>query len=71
MPGSATKYEAVPVLAAWDETPSLRALRVGLGPLASSHAVPGQVVKLRAPSGRGLLRAGQRPLARRHAPTCS
>ena len=51
MPGSATKYEAVPVLSAWDETPSLRALRVGLGPLASSHAAPGQVVKLRAPSG--------------------
>jgi sulfhydrogenase subunit gamma (sulfur reductase) len=51
MPGSATPYEAVPVLAAWDETPSLRALRVGLGPLAASHAVPGQVVKLRAPSG--------------------
>jgi NAD(P)H-flavin reductase len=51
MPGSATRYEAVPVLSAWDETPSLRALRVGLGPLASSHAVAGQVVKLRAPSG--------------------
>jgi len=51
MPGSATQYEAVPVLAAWDETPSLRALRVGLGPLAASHTVPGQVVKLRAPSG--------------------
>jgi sulfhydrogenase subunit gamma (sulfur reductase) len=51
MPGSATQYEAVPVLAAWDETPSLRALRVGLGPLTASHTVPGQVVKLRAPSG--------------------
>lgn len=51
MPGSATKYEAVPVLAAWDETSTLRALRVGLGPLAASHAIPGQVVKLRAPSG--------------------
>jgi sulfhydrogenase subunit gamma (sulfur reductase) len=51
MPGSATKYEAVPVLSAWDETPSLRALRVGLGPLSASHAAPGQVVKLRAPSG--------------------
>ncbi len=51
MPGTATPYEAVPVLAAWDETPSLRALRVALGPLAASHAVAGQVVKLRAPSG--------------------
>ena len=51
MPGSVTKYEAVPVLAAWDETPALRALRVGLGSLAASHLLPGQVVKLRAPSG--------------------
>ncbi len=51
MPSSATPYAPVPVLAAWDETPSLRALRVGLGPLASSHTLPGQVVKLRAPSG--------------------
>lgn len=51
MPGTVTKVEAVPVLAAWDETPTLRALRVGLGSMAASHAVPGQVVKLRAPSG--------------------
>jgi NAD(P)H-flavin reductase len=51
MPGSATRYEAVPVLSAWDETSSLRALRVGLGPLASSHTLAGQVVKLRSPSG--------------------
>jgi sulfhydrogenase subunit gamma (sulfur reductase) len=51
MPGSPTPFEAVPILATWDETPSLRALRVGLGPLARSHAVPGQVVKIRAPSG--------------------
>ncbi len=51
MPGTVTKVEAVPVLAAWDETPTLRALRVGLGSLAATHTVPGQVVKLRAPSG--------------------
>jgi len=51
MPGTPTKYESAPVLAAWDETPSLRALRIGLGPLAASHLLPGQVVKLRAPSG--------------------
>jgi len=36
--GPATKYEAVPVLSAWDETPSLRALRVGLG--RSPRATP-------------------------------
>lgn len=48
---STTTYEAVPVLGARDETPSLRTIRVGLGPLAASHAVPGQVVKIRAPAG--------------------
>ncbi|MEI6224737.1 MAG: oxidoreductase [Deltaproteobacteria bacterium] len=63
MPGSATPYEAVPVLAAWDETPSLRALRVGLGPLAASHTVPGQVVKLRAPSGEAYFALASAPAA--------
>jgi NAD(P)H-flavin reductase len=29
----------------------LRAIRVSLGPLASSHTLPGQVVKVRTPSG--------------------
>lgn len=51
MPHTVTKYEGVPVVAAWDETPSLRALRVALGPLAPHHALPGQVVKVRSPSG--------------------
>ena len=41
----------MPVAAAWDETPSLRALRMALGPLAPAHVLPGQVVKVRAPSG--------------------
>ena len=48
---STTTYEAVPVIGARDETPSLRAIRVALGPLAATHAVPGQVVKVRAPAG--------------------
>jgi NAD(P)H-flavin reductase len=51
MTTSTTKYEAVPVLEAWDETPSLRAVRVALGPIAASHVAPGQVVKVRAPAG--------------------
>jgi len=41
----------VRVLGSWDETSSLRAIRVALGPLASSHAAPGQVVKVRTASG--------------------
>jgi NAD(P)H-flavin reductase len=51
MPNSTTKFEGVRVLGAWDETPSLRAIRVALGPLAASHGVPGQVVKVRSPAG--------------------
>ena len=63
MPGTATPYEAVPVLAAWDETPTLRALRIGLGPLAASHGLPGQVVKLRAPSGEAYFALASAPSA--------
>jgi NAD(P)H-flavin reductase len=51
MTHSTTSYETVAILGAWDETPSLRAIRVALGTLAASHSVPGQVVKLRAPAG--------------------
>jgi NAD(P)H-flavin reductase len=41
-----------PVLAAMDETPSLRALRLALPPdAARAHQRPGQVVKLHAPGG--------------------
>lgn len=44
-----TDYASVPVLAAWDETPSFRGIRVALPPaLAREHVRPGQVVKLRA-----------------------
>jgi sulfhydrogenase subunit gamma (sulfur reductase) len=51
MPNSAARFEAVPVLAAWDETPALRSIRVDLGPLRPDHVLAGQVVKVRAPSG--------------------
>ena len=51
MPGSTTRYEAVRILGSWDETSSLRAIRVSLGALAASHAAAGQVVKVRAASG--------------------
>jgi len=51
MANQATAYERVPVLDAWDETPALRSIRVSLGALAPSHTAPGQVVKVRAPSG--------------------
>jgi NAD(P)H-flavin reductase len=61
MPGSTTRYEAVTILGAWDETPSLRAIRVALGPLAPSHRVPGQVVKVRAPAGEAYLALASAP----------
>jgi NAD(P)H-flavin reductase len=39
--------DAAQVLAAWDETPALRAIRAQLPPdLAADHRAPGQVVKL-------------------------
>jgi len=51
MSASPTPYERVPVLDAWDETTKLRAIRLSLGALAASHTAPGQVVKVKAPSG--------------------
>jgi NAD(P)H-flavin reductase len=43
---------AVPVLAAWDETHALRALRLQLPPpLAARHERPGQVVRIKTPVG--------------------
>src|SRR5512136_1764840 len=63
MPGTPAPFEAVPVLAAWDETPSLRALRLGLGPLARSHSLPGQVVKVHAPSGEAYFALASAPSA--------
>ena len=51
MPHATARFESLPVLAAWDETPALRSLRLDLGPLRAAHVAPGQVVKVRAPSG--------------------
>ncbi len=63
MPGTPAPFEAVTVLDAWDETPSLRALRVGLGPLARDHVAPGQVVKVHAPSGEAYFALASAPSA--------
>jgi NAD(P)H-flavin reductase len=63
MPTSTTAYQAAPVLGAGDETPSLRSVRVDLGPLAASHTAPGQVVKVRAPSGEAYFALASAPRA--------
>jgi sulfhydrogenase subunit gamma (sulfur reductase) len=50
------------VLAAWDETPSLRALRLGLPPaLAARHVAPGQVVKARTAEGEAFFALSSAP----------
>jgi sulfhydrogenase subunit gamma (sulfur reductase) len=50
------------VLAAWDETPALRALRLGLPPaLAARHASPGQVVKARTAEGEAFFALASAP----------
>jgi len=54
----------VPVLAAWDETPSLRALRLQLPPvLAARHERPGQVVKAHAGPGEAYFALASAPTA--------
>ncbi len=46
------KYEAVPVLDAWDETAAFRGVRLALPPaLARAHERPGQVVEARTDAG--------------------
>jgi len=50
-PQANAPFQRVPVLDAWDETPTLHVIRLDLGGLAAVHALPGQVVKVRAPSG--------------------
>jgi NAD(P)H-flavin reductase len=61
-----TRFEPVRVLAARDETPALRSLRLDLGPLAPSHSLPGQVVKVRAPSGEAYFALASAPAADGH-----
>jgi NAD(P)H-flavin reductase len=41
-------FESTRVVAAWDETPFLRGIRVDLGERRASHTKPGQVVRLRS-----------------------
>ncbi|HEX4461788.1 MAG TPA: oxidoreductase [Polyangia bacterium] len=45
---SEAAFHRVAVVDAWDETPTLRGVRLDLGPLSPAHARPGQVGKLRA-----------------------
>ncbi|MHB8416561.1 MAG: ferredoxin reductase domain-containing protein [Myxococcales bacterium] len=48
----APRFHRTPVVEAWDETPSLRGLRLRLPPdLAERHVAPGQVVQIRPPGG--------------------
>jgi NAD(P)H-flavin reductase len=46
-------FVARPVVDAWDETLSLRAVAVELGDLGAAHRVAGQVVRVRVPGGTG------------------
>jgi NAD(P)H-flavin reductase len=49
-----TSYASARVVESWDETQTLRALRLDLGhERGSVYAVPGQVVKVRTPAGEG------------------
>lgn len=41
------------MLDAWDETATLRAIRLALGDLAASHRIPGQLVEISTPAGEG------------------
>jgi NAD(P)H-flavin reductase len=59
-----TEHHAVEVTAAWDETPSLRALRLQLPPpVAGAHHRPGQVVKVKVPPGEGYFALATAPAA--------
>jgi NAD(P)H-flavin reductase len=58
-------FQPLAVLDAWDETPSLRGLKIDLGrEWGELHRVPGQVVKLRAPEvGDGYFALANAPAA--------
>jgi len=59
---AATPYGRARVLAAWDETPAMRGLRLELPPpLAAAHQHPGQVVKLRTAVGEGYFALSSAP----------
>jgi NAD(P)H-flavin reductase len=48
---AAHQFFSATVTAAWDETPTLRGLRLDLGAHGDFYRAPGQVLKLRSPSG--------------------
>jgi len=57
-----TEHHAVPVADAWDETATLRALRLQLPPaLAARHERPGQVIKVRTAAGEGYFAIASAP----------
>lgn len=59
-----TAHHATPVVAAWDETPALRGLRLLLPPVAAAeHQRPGQVVKVRVAPGEGYFALASAPSA--------
>ncbi len=63
-----TACERVPVVDSWDETPTLRAVRIELAPSpAASHTLPGQVVKIRMPAGEGYFALASAPSPSRAA----
>ncbi|MCA1665287.1 MAG: oxidoreductase [Myxococcales bacterium] len=47
--GSAPPYHRLRVADAWDETDTLRGVRLDFGEFAREHTLPGQLVKLHAP----------------------
>lgn len=48
-PDPAAAFDEIRVLDAWDETPTMRALRLDLRGLAARHTRPGQVLRIQAP----------------------
>ena len=61
---AATPLAPTRVVAAWDETPTLRALRLQLAPgQARAHERPGQVVKLHTPAGEAYFAVASAPSA--------
>ena len=57
-----TEHHPVPVADAWDETPTLRGVRLQLPPpLAALHQRPGQVVKIQTPQGDGYFALASAP----------
>jgi CDP-4-dehydro-6-deoxyglucose reductase len=51
MVASLKDFTSVAVVAAWDETPELRGVRLDLSSLRLHHERPGQLLKLRLPGG--------------------